>query len=565
MNSPPFDHDAWLRDHSRMLAVLFERNLGDFLLNALAADLQQAWLRALDKWKQAPGRYDAIQKQWHTALTGFNESLSANQNNPLAAIENLKALHSELEQSLSAMVEETPALDNDDKRLLRFGTRHLVNAVAPQHWPPVNQDVLKTAVASNGMSFVNGLQNFYKDLTNSVIGLEVKTANNDDFIVGETLAVTPGEVVFENELFQLIQYYPCSQQVLPEPLLIVPPWINKFYVLDLNPADSLVQWLVRQGHTLFMISWVNPDASKGDLSLEDYLVHGCIRAVTEVRKITSSEQINLAGYCIGGMLAACGAAFLARDPNQTISSLTLFNSMLDYSEPGELGVFLSKRMMKALADHFENREILDGRIMRQAFTMLREDRMFWPYIVNNYLLGKTPEPNPVLYWNQDATNLPRRMLMEFLADMYGSNALLDKDDYSLGGRKIELGLINIPVYILACRNDHIIPWHSAYNSILPLPGDVCFVLADSGHVMGVINPPTKQQSGYWYSDGTDNGVDADSWLQAAEYRKGSWWPHWHEWLATRQPEQVAARFPGAAGSGIIEPAPGRYVKIVPGY
>ena len=560
MNLPPIDHAAWLDQYTRMLAVLFEKNLGDFLLHALVTDLQEAWLRAFEQWRAAPERYAAIQNQWQESLLRFNETVSADQHNPLHAMDELNRLHGELDQCLTAIVEETPGLDAGDRRLLGFGVRHLVNAMAPEHWPLANQEVLATAYASNGMSFINGQQNFYADLSGSVIGLDVKTANTGDFVIGETLAASPGEVVFENDLFQLIQYYPLSRQVLPEPLLIVPPWINKYYVLDLTPQNSFVQWTVRQGHTVFMISWINPDDSRADLSLADYLERGCVQAIRLVQDITGAEQLNLAGYCIGGMLAACAGAYLAGDPERRVRSLTLFNTMLDYRDPGELGVFLSKRMLTALEGHVQVHGVLDGRIMRQAFTMLREDRMFWPYVVNNYLLGKAPAPNPVIYWNQDATNLPRRMLTEFLGDMYRDNALVELDDYRLAGRNMNLKQIDIPVYALACRTDHIIPWRSAYNSIRPLAGDTCFVLSDGGHVMGIVNPPNQRQSGFWCTNNKVTEADADMWLRGAQNIQGSWWPHWHDWLATPQSGRIGARFPGGSGVRVIESAPGRYVK-----
>ncbi|MBF8270083.1 MAG: poly(3-hydroxyalkanoate) synthetase, partial [Gammaproteobacteria bacterium] len=326
------------------------------------------------------------------------------------------------------------------------------------------------------------------------------------------------------------------------------------------PADSFVQWAVRQGHTVFMMSWVNPDTSHADLGLADYLVRGAIEAVTAVAGLSASPRLNVAGYCIGGFLAACTAAYLAAGNRDNIATLTLFNTMLDYSEPGDIGVFLSDRMLTSLEEHLQTQGTLDGRIMRQAFTMLREDRMFWPYVVNNYLLGKAPAPNPVLYWNRDATNLPRRMLSEFLRDMYRNNALCNSDNYTLAGRTISLDQVAVPVYALACRNDHIIPWRSAYNSTLLLAGDVRFVLSDSGHVMGVVNPPNKRQSGYWYAGVARDATDANTWLAGAVRQEGSWWPHWHAWLAGRQSGSVAARFPGADGNRIIERAPGRYVK-----
>ena len=561
MNLPPNEPNAWLDQYLRLLARLFERQPGDFPLDALTADLRDAWRRAFTCWQAAPDRYAAVQEQWQSALLQFHHSVAANHTQPLTALADLQHLHRELGSCLRTMVRGAPGLSDSDQRLLGFGVRHLLNALAPEHWPLANQEVLMTAIATNGASFTQGLRNFSLDVADSVAGLDVKTAARDDFVLGETLAATAGEVVFENDLFQLLQYYPCTQEVLPVPLLIVPPWINKYYVLDLNPADSFVQWAVRQGHTVFIMSWVNPDASHADLGLADYLVRGCLEAATVVARLSGSRRLNVAGYCIGGFLAACAAAYLAAGNQHNIASLTLVNAMLDYSEPGDIGVFLSERMLTALEDHLQAQGILDGRIMRQAFTMLREDKVFWPYVVNNYWLGKSPEPNPVLFWNRDATNLPRRMLTEFLRDMYRHNAFRNSDNYFLAGRAIDLNRITVPVYALACRNDHIIPWRSAFNSTLMLAGEVTFVLSDAGHVMGVVNPPNKKLSGYWNAAAGIGATDADTWLAKAARHEGSWWPHWQTWIAGRQSGQVAARFPGADGNRIIERAPGRYVKI----
>jgi len=556
MNIPLDDQNAWLHQYTR----IFDAGAGGFLFNALRADLQDAWMRAINGWQTAPERYTAIQAQWQAALSEFQTSVAARQAQPWTAIADLQALHKQLGKCLRIMINEAPGLSATDRRLLIFGVRHLLHALTPEHWPQLNQEVLRTAAISNGASYAQGLQNFYQDLANSVIGIEVKTADKDDFVIGESLAVTPGEVVFENRLFQLIQYYPGTQEVSNIPLLIVPPWINKYYVLDLTPTDSFVQWAIRQGHTVFMMSWVNPDTSHCDVGLDDYLVHGCLAAATAVEEITGESQVNVAGYCIGGFLATCAAAYQAVGERNNIASLTLLTTMLDYSESGDIGVFLSERILAALTEHLRTEGVLDGRFLRQAFAMLREDRMFWPYVVNNYLLGKPPEPNPVLFWNRDATNLPRRMLSEFLRDMYRGNALCNKHGYELAGRVIDLDQIAVPVYALACRNDHIIPWRSAYQSVSMLTGDVSFVLAESGHVMGVVNPPNKRQSGYWSTEGEQDRTDADAWLASAGHHAGSWWPHWQNWIARRQTGRIPARFPGTNGNPTIERAPGRYVK-----
>ena len=353
---------------------------------------------------------------------------------------------------------------------------------------------------------MTGFSTLQEDIRTSIIGLDVKSAGKDDFKVGETLAITPGEVIYQNSLFQLIQYYPSSQEVYSTPLLIVPPWINKFYVLDLTPTNSFVQWAVRQGYTVFMISWINPDKDQDNLNLSDYLIKGCITAVDKTRELTGAARVDLAGYCIGGLLAACSTALMAGTGNHTIGTLTLFNTMLDHGESGDIGVFLSRRMLSSLEEKSKEDGILDGRILRQMFTMLREDRMFWPYVVNNYLLGRTPKPDPILYWNHDATNIPLPMLIEIIRDMYHKNSLVTPGDYLLAGESICLDAIEIPVFVLACKRDHIIPWQSAYKSVFHFSGETSFTLSDAGHVMGVLNPPNKNRGGYWELPGSDSGT-----------------------------------------------------------
>jgi polyhydroxyalkanoate synthase len=550
----------WVDEYFRILGGLFDRNAGGFPFSPMAADIRDAWSRAVNCWQSAPDRQAAILARWRLALSRFSNRTAAPQQQPLYAIDGLHQLHRELRVCLRALADDAPGLAHADRRLLRFNVRHLLHALAPENWPVSNPEVLKAAMASNGASLLQGLKNFYQDAADSFSGLDVKTADARDFILGETLATTPGEVVFENELFQLIQYYPFTREVLPDPLLIVPPCINKYYVLDLTPGDSFVQWAVRQGHTVFMMSWVNPGAAHADLGLADYLQRGCVTAMDAVERIASSGRMHLAGYCIGGLLAACTAAYCAAGGDRRIGSLTLFNTMLDHEEPGDIGVFLSDRMLQALEEHLESRGVLDGRLMRQVFTMLREERMFWPYVVNNYYLGSAPAPNPVLYWNRDATNLPRRMLLELVRDMYRHNVLRNGDRYMLAGRRLDLAAIDAPVYALACRNDHIIPWRSAFASARLLQSMVSFVLVDSGHVMGVVHPPNKRSSGYWHAGEVADGAGADDWLARAAQHQGSWWPHWHAWMAERQGGCIAARFPGASDSKIIERAPGRYVK-----
>ena len=544
--------------YQSVLGMLFERNFGDFLIGSFAADVQDAWSRAAERWMQSPERYQTIQEQWQQALDRYNAATKS-ESNPQSAMRNLRKLHSELRNFMTMVVDGTPNLSGDDRRILRFCARQLVNSMSPDFWPLANEEVIKTFFNTGGASFIQGLNAFQQDVKDSVVGLDIKSAGKDDFKVGETLAITPGEVVYQNRLFQLIQYYPFSQEVYSTPLLIVPPWINKFYVLDLNPTDSFIQWAVRQGYTVFIISWVNPEFEHRDLTLADYLVEGCITAVDTVREITGEDQISVAGYCIGGLLAACTAAYLAAKNITSIKTLSLLNTMLDHSEPGDIGVFLSSRMLTALENRMKENGVLDGRILRQMFTMLREDRMFWPYVVNNYFLGKPPKPDPVLFWNQDATNIPLPMLIEIIKYMYHENILVNSGDYMISGVNIRLDSINAAAFILACKRDHIVPWKSAYNSVHHLGGENNFVLCDAGHVMGVVNPPNRHRNGFWQTPGTDYPDNPEHWLDNANWNKGSWWEVWHKWNTRQLSGSVRARFPGGDGGKIIERAPGRYV------
>ena len=558
MLAPFPDNEQWLLMYQRMLELLFERNSADFLVSSFALDMQEAWGRAAARWRQSPERYQGIQEEWQQALDQYNVSVVPD-SYPQQAITNLKKLHSRLGHCLRRMVDETPDISGDDRRILLFGVRHLINAMSPEYWPVANEEVIKTFFNTCGASLMQGFNTFREDVRDSVIGLDVKSAGKDDFKVGETLAITPGEVVYQNRLFQLIQYYPFSQEVYATPLLIVPPWINKFYVLDLTPTDSFVQWAVRRGYTVFIISWINPGIEHLQLNLSDYLVEGCITAIDKVRELTGEDQLNLAGYCIGGLLAACATAYLTGTGNQSIRTLTLLNTMLDHAEPGDVGVFLSARMLAALENRMKEQGVLDGRILRQMFTMLREDRMFWPYVVNNYFLGRPPKPDPVLYWNQDATNIPLPMLIEIIKDIYHKNSLMKDADYRLAGEKVRLDSINIPSFILACKRDHIVPWKSAYRSVFRFSGATSFILSDAGHVMGVVNPPHKNRSGFWDQTGLDFPEDPDHWLEGAMWNKGSWWETWHRWNSGAQQGFVRARFPGQNAGKVIERAPGSYV------
>ena len=553
------DLNNWQQQYVRMLAGMFDDGLGNAIFAALTADIQDAWQRLIVCWDSEPEKLQSILATWQSSLEVYQASLATAGSVPAKYTEDLQQLHANLKNCLNQVIDEAPNLLGTDHRLLGFATRQLVNALTIENWPLTNEKVMKKAFESNGASLVQGMQNFQEQVFNTQQAPEVKTSSEADFLLGETIALTPGEIIYQNKLFQLIQYYPFSQEVCKQPLVIIPPWINKYYVLDLTPVDSLVQWAVRQGHTVFVLSWVDPDQSLKDLDFDDYLKQGSRRAIEVALDVTQSDSVNLIGFCVGGLLAAITAGWMKRQNNPCINSLTLLNTMLDYSEPGDLGVFLSERILKAIDLTVGQSQILSGKHLRRTFMAIREDRMFWPYVVNNYLLGRDPKPNPMLYWNNDSTNLPYPMFKTYMHDFYLQNKLFNDAGYNIAGQAIKVGELDIPVFAVASKKDHIVPWHSAFSSVAPME-DVEFVLSDAGHIVGIINPPGKQRYGYWHGAITDNLSSTDEWLKDSTHKAGSWWEHWGRWILALSTEKVAARFPGAGDYVSLESAPGSYAK-----
>ncbi|MCU0838968.1 MAG: alpha/beta fold hydrolase, partial [Rhodospirillales bacterium] len=373
------------------------------------------------------------------------------------------------------------------------------------------------------------------------------------------LATTPGKVVYQNPLAQLIQYAPTTDTVLRRPLLIVPPWINKFYVLDLQPKNSFIRWAVAQGHTVFVLSWVNPDATQSERTFEDYMVEGPLAALDAIADITSERQVNGVGYCIGGTLLATTLAHLAAKAEERFASATFFTTMVDFTDPGELGVFIDDEQLSVLEQHIDKKGYLDGAHMAQVFNLLRENDLIWSAFINNYLLAKDPPPFDLLYWNSDSTRMPAMMHKFYLREMYLHNRLAQPDAITLAGTPIDLRRITTPAYILATREDHIAPWRSTFAATQLYSGPVKFVLAESGHIAGVINPPTLNKYGYWLHPRKTKTPEA--WLAGATRQQGSWWPDWHAWVATHGGGPVPARDPATGPLPVIEDAPGAYVKV----
>ena len=458
------------------------------------------------------------------------------------------------------VVEGIEDLPEKDAKKLSFFTRQYIDALSPSNSPVTNPQVLKTTMEQKGQNLVAGLQNFIQDLEKGNGSLQIAMTDPDAFNLGDNVAATKGKVVFQNRLFQLIQYEPMTEKVYKRPLLIIPPWINKFYVLDLQPRNSMVRWLVEQGHTVFMVSWINPDESYAETSMEDYMLEGVYTAVGAVEQATGENRINLVGFCIGGTLNAATLAHMAVKKDERISSATFFASLIDFSEPGDLGVFIDEQQISKLEKTSQEKGYLDGKMMAQTFNVLRSNDLIWSFYINNYLEGKDPAIFDLLYWNSDSTNLPAQMYSYYLRNMYLENNLCKPGGITLAGVPIDVRKIETPCYFISSHDDHIAPWMSTYAGARLIPGPVRFVLGGSGHIAGIINPPVANKYCYW--TGPDKLPEhPDNWFSSSDKHAGSWWPDWHKWLTGLNHTRVNAREPGQGVMKIIEDAPGSYVRV----
>ena len=449
---------------------------------------------------------------------------------------------------------ELAMLPAPEKRRLEFLTRQYVDAIAPTNFLATNPAVATRAFATDGKSLVQGLANLLADAQKGRIAMSDERA----FAVGTNLAVTPGSVVFRNPLIELIQYAPTTARVHRRPLVIVPPCINKYYILDLTPENSFVRWAVAQGHTVFMISWRNIPPELGRLGWDDYLEQGALAAIAAAKQIAGSPAVNALGFCVGGTLLACTLGVLAARKDRSIASATFLTTMLDFADPGEIGVYVSRELLAAREPALLAGQRVHGAELAGAFASLRANELVWNYVVNNYLKGETPPAFDLLHWNGDSSNLPGPMYVYYLRNLYLDNRLREPGALTMAGEPIDLARVTVPAYVYASRDDHIVPWHSAYRTTALLGGEATFALGASGHIAGVINPPEKMRRNYWVNDA--RAQNADDWLANAESRPGSWWPHWGDWLArhggAKRPSPEAA---GSTGYPALQPAPGSYV------
>jgi polyhydroxyalkanoate synthase len=462
-------------------------------------------------------------------------------------------------QNIQKTVSEVEGLDAQTARKVKFFTRQYVDALAPTNFVMTNPEVLKTTVETGGKNLLDGLNHLLHDLERGHGKLAISMTDYKAFKMGENVATTPGKVIYQNELMQLIQYQAATKEVYKTPLLIIPPWINKYYILDLRQKNSFIKWAVDQGITVFVVSWVNPGKELANKGFEDYMLEGPLAALDAVEKATGESDVNMIGYCLGGTLTASALAWMAAKEQSRVKSVTFFTALLDFSEPGELGVFVDEGVLANLEKKMESRGYLEGAEMAGTFNMLRANDLIWSFVVNNYLLGKDPFPFDLLYWNSDATRMPAKMHTFYLRNMYIRNKLREPGGISLAGVPIDLSKVAIPTYFISTVEDHIAPWKSTYLGARLLNGPVRFVLGGSGHIAGIVNPPAANK--YWYWTNEKLRDSADEWLSTAEKHEGSWWNDWGNWLAGFSGEKVCARVPGEGGLKIIEDAPGTYASF----
>mgnify|MGYP001360901424 FL=1 len=460
---------------------------------------------------------------------------------------------------LQSTVREIEGLDEKTARKVDFYTRQFVDAMAPSNFVMTNPEVLRATIESGGENLIKGLQNLLDDLERGKGKLAIKMTDLEAFRLGENIAVTPGKVIFQNDLMQLIQYTPTTETVYRRPLLIIPPWINKYYILDLREKNSFIKWAVAQGHTVFVISWVNPDERLARKTFEDYMVEGPLAAFDAMEQATGEREFNVIGYCLGGTLLAATLAWMAAKGDDRVASATFLTTLTDFSEPGELGVFIDEEQLTALEQRMNEKGYLDGHAMAMTFNMLRANDLIWSFVVNNYLLGKDPFPFDLLYWNSDSTRMPAAMHSFYLRKMYQENLLVKPGGITLKGVPIDLRKVAVPTFILSTKEDHIAPWKSTYAATRIYSGPVKFVLAASGHIAGVVNPPDAHKYSYWTNSKLP--ADPEDWLRGAKENPGSWWPEWAKWVSKFGGGKVPARQPGDGKLKPIEDAPGSYVKV----
>jgi polyhydroxyalkanoate synthase subunit PhaC len=460
-------------------------------------------------------------------------------------------------EAMTTAVSDLSTLQPAEQKRVDYFIRQIADMFSPTNFLGTNPDALERAVETDGESLVRGLENLVRDIEANHGDLLVTLADPAAFHVGQNLATTPGAVVYRNRMLELIQYTPTTETVYQTPLLIFPPWINKFYILDLKEQNSLIKWIVDQGFTLFVASWVNPDASYADVSMDDYIRDGFLRAMAEVRRITGEKQINAVGYCIAGTTLGLTLAHLEKAGDHTVKAATFFTTMTDFSDPGEVGVFLDDDFVDGIERQSMQDGILSKFFMSRTFSFLRSNDLIYQPAIRSYMLGEPPPAFDLLYWNGDGTNLPARMAVEYLRGLCQGDGFA-KGTFPVFGNPVQLADVKVPLFAIACETDHIAPWRASFAGVRQMgSADKTFVLSQSGHIAGIVNPPSKGKYGHYVNDAAM--TVAQSWLDGATFHQASWWPRWGEWLASHSGDRIAPRIPGDSGGDVLAAAPGTYV------
>lgn len=460
-------------------------------------------------------------------------------------------------EALKKAVDEVSDMDPREKQRLGYFSQQIIDLMSPTNFLATNPDALERAVATDGESLIKGLENLIADLEANNGELVVKLADETAFELGRNIATTPGKVVYRNRMFELIQYTPTTKKVHKTPLIVFPPWINKFYILDLKAQNSLVKWVVDQGYTLFMVSWVNPDPTYRDVGMEDYIEDGYLAAIREVKEITGEKQVNAVGYCIAGTTLSMTLSLLKQRGDTSIKSATFFTALTDFSDQGEFQPFLTDDFIDGIEAETIDKGMLPSIIMARTFSFLRSNDLVYGPAVKSYMMGETPPAFDLLYWNGDGANLPAKMTMQYLRGLCQGNELAD-GGIDMMGHHLELGDVDVPLCAIACETDHIAPWKDSYRGVQQMGSkDKTFIMTQSGHIAGIVNPPTKNKYGHYTNADLELGYE--DWLEGAKFNEGSWWPRWESWLKKKSGNQIEARFPGDNGRPILADAPGEYV------
>jgi len=463
--------------------------------------------------------------------------------------------------AIEESVHDIEGLGDLDKRRVEFFSRQIIDLFSPANFLSTNPDALERAVQTNGESLVQGLENLVRDIEANEGEHLVTLSDPEAFQVGVDLATAEGSVVYRNRMFELIQYAPTTQKVHKTPLILFPPWINKFYILDLKPKNSLIRWIVDQGYTLFVVSWANPDASYADVSMDNYVENGFLTAVDEVKKITGEAQVNTVGYCIAGTTLSATLALMKKRGDKSIKSATFFTTLTDFEDAGEMSVFLDDDFVDGIEREVAEKGYLHSYFMSRTFSFLRANDLIYGPAIRSYMLGEKPPAFDLLHWNGDSTNLPGAMVVQYLRDLCQGNRLA-KGTLELCGETLSLKDVKVPVYAIACETDHIAAWKGSFEGVRQFGSrDKNFVVSESGHIAGIVNPPSKKKYGHYTNDGPME--DSDTWLAEAEFHEGSWWPRWEGWLKRRSGAQIEARTPGDSEHPVLAPAPGAYVVAKP--